>query len=273
MFYNREPTVNTLYNLVSQPPIANTQNLDYGTLDTLLGSSGYIFPNSVNGLDRIGKIPTVMNSSFIVEQRIAAGTIVTVGYVGSLARHLMWERDLNSIPLGADFNPKNADPATPSVPLTANFLRPMQGYASVIYSEWAASSNYHSMQATANRRFAHGLQISAAWTWSKSMDYNSTDASAVTTLVPVRVWNYGLSAFDRTHIFQGNWVYDLPRTPFRNRVAKYVLNEWELSGRASFVSGAPLGISLTTTNGADITGSVFCRLWSRFSKGVKFLTL
>jgi len=38
-------------------------------------------------------------------------------------------------------------------------------------------------------------------------------------------------------------------------VAKAVLDNWQVNGIASFISGAPLGIAATTTTGIDITGS------------------
>lgn len=38
-------------------------------------------------------------------------------------------------------------------------------------------------------------------------------------------------------------------------VAKAALNDWQLSGIASFISGAPVGIGLTTVTPYDITGS------------------
>jgi hypothetical protein len=33
-----------------------------------------------------------------------------------------------------------------------------------------------------------------------------------------------------------------------------IANDWQLSGIASFISGSPTGVTLTTTNGADLTG-------------------
>jgi hypothetical protein len=78
-------------------------------------------------------------------------------------------------------------------PLPAAFLRQFVGFNRVNIREWAGSSSYHSMQVTVNRRFARGLQSGGAWTWSKSMDFNSGDFTTVSALAPVRVWNYGLS--------------------------------------------------------------------------------
>lgn len=255
VFYNRTPTINTLYNMVAQRPLAYTQFLYYGTLSTFLSASGYNFPETVIGLDRTGMVPTVMNFSLHVQQRVAAATVVSVGYVGSLGRHLMWQRDLNAIPLGARLDPKNADPTNPRVSLTTPFLRPWRGIEEIQYREWAASSNYHSLQATAQRRMVRALHLSAAWTWSKALDYTSSDTASVTTLVSPRVWNYGLATFDRTHNFKANWIWDLPSFGRPRGFAKWTLRGWQMTGLTSFVSGAPLAVALTTTTGADLTGT------------------
>jgi hypothetical protein len=87
------------------------------------------------------------------------------------------------------------------------------------------------------------------------MGFNDTDDEVVSTLVPVRVWNYGLASYDRTHVLKLNWLWDLPRTRWSNALLKSVLDNWQVAGIGSFVSGAPLGISYTTTTAVDITGS------------------
>jgi hypothetical protein len=86
------------------------------------------------------------------------------------------------------------------------------------------------------------MQFGASWTWSKAMDFNDTDTQAISPLVPVRVWNYGLASFDRTHVFTINYVYDLPGLRVGNGLARQVFNGWQVSGITSFVSGAPLGV-------------------------------
>ena len=94
--------------------------------------------------------------------------MVDVGYVGSLGRHLSWLRSLQDIPLGTRFLPANADPTNTRVPLPDVFLCPIVGYNGVSFNENNSSSNYHSLQVTANRRFARNLEFGLAWTWSKS---------------------------------------------------------------------------------------------------------
>jgi hypothetical protein len=263
VFYNRTTHGDVTNPYLAQAPLFSNPIVYYGTLATLLSSSGALFPQNVTGLDPVGKVPTTYNFSLGVQQNVGGGTVLDVAYVGSLGRHLMWVRDLNTIPLGATFDPANADPTDTRVPLPTPFLRPMQGFNAVNFREFAASSNYHSLQVSVNRRFKRGLQFGASWTWSKSLDYNSDNAGTVSTLVPVRVWNYGLSSYDRTHVLKVNWLWDVPGPRSRNLVIRGALRNWRVSGIASFVSGAPLAVTSSTGTGVNFTGtpSQSARIW------------
>jgi hypothetical protein len=253
MFYN-PVTISNWRTYTAQPPLVQQPVLQFGQLSTLLNSSGLLFPSTVVGINSEGKVPTTMNFSFSIQRNIGFGTIVDVGYVGSLGRHLAWARNLNAIPFGADFLPANQDPTTGKV-LTSNLLRPIQGYGNINFMETAGSSNYHALEVTANRRFSRGLQFGASWTWSKAMEYAGGDTTAVSTLVPLRVWNYGPSANDRTHVLKATFLYAVPKVPWRNVAAKAVLDDWQISGIPSFISGAPVGLSFSTQPSTDITGS------------------
>ncbi len=254
LFYNRLFTEGFAGPITGQPPLLETPVVSFGEIKTLLSSTGLIFPSDVVGADVEGYLPTVMNFSLSVQRDVGYGTVIDVGYGGSLGRHLLWRRDINPIPLGANFDPNNAD-ATTGKPLPSAFLRPYTGFNNVLIMEGASSSNYHSLQVQAKRRFAAGLQFGLAWTWSKAMDFNDTDSASVSPLVPVRVWNYGLASFDRTHVVRINYVWDVPELHLSSRIVRHVLNGWQLSGITSFISGQPLGIGYSTTTAIDITGS------------------
>jgi hypothetical protein len=254
MFYNRVAQSSLLYPYAEQAPIVQNPVINFGTMATLLNSTGLLFPGNILGLARGGQVPTIMNFSFSVQHNIGFGTVLDVGYVGSLGRHLLWQRNLNYIPFGTNFNPANIDKTTGS-PLSPAFLRTYPGFNDINYREWGSSSNYHSLQVSANRRFARGVQFGVAWTWSKAMDYADTDTDTVSTQIPVRVWNYGLASFDRTHVAKFNWLWELPKSPFNNKLVKGALNNWQMSGIVSFVSGQPLGVGFSTVNATDITGS------------------
>lgn len=254
IYYNRQTLDSVLNPFSVQPPLVRTPNIQFGTFPTLGSAGATDFPQGVLGLDGIGRVPTVMNFSVSVQRSLGFKTILDLAYVGSLGRHLMWVRDINSVPLGARFDPANID-STRNVALPDAFLRPIKGYGAINIREFAGSSNYHSMQMQVNRRLGQRLQFGGSWTWSKALSYNSGDTMAVTVLAPVRTWNYGLSDFDRTHVVKINYLYSLPPTPWQNPLAKQALNGWQVAGITSWVSGTPLGVTFTTTTGVDYTGT------------------
>ncbi|MCC6292219.1 MAG: TonB-dependent receptor [Bryobacterales bacterium] len=252
LFYTRPNFVN---NPGTQIPFVERPILYYGTLPTLTSKSGVVFPGSMTGMDAGAKTPRTMNFSLSVQRNIGAGMVVDVGYVGSLGRNLMWTSLVNAIPLGTNFDPAFTDPTRPGNVLPQAFLRSIKGFTDINIKEAASSSNYHSLQVTARRRFVAGLQFGAAWTWSKAMDFIDSDADVITPLVSPRIWQYGLAGFDRTHVFKFDWLWNVPKAPTGNRALRYVLNDWQLSGITSFVSGAPLPVNFTTTTVMDITGT------------------
>ena len=255
LFYNRQNLDAVQSPFTVQPPLVNVPVIQFGTLPTLLSSAGLLSPQNVLGLDPEGHVPTVVNFSLSVQRKLPSDVIVDVAYAGSLGSHLMWQRNINAVPFGANFDPANADPSNPNVPLPSAFLRPYLGYNNINMREFASNSNYHSLQTSVNRRFAQNFQFGASWTWSKAMGYNNDDTGSVSSLIPARIWNYGMSSFDRTHVLKINWVYDVPKTGFRNPAARLVMDNWQVSGIASFVSGQPLGVGFGLVQAVDITGS------------------
>jgi hypothetical protein len=255
LFYNRPNMSDNYIRFAGQSPLVSNPTVFYGTLSSLLSSAGAVFPQNVNALDRSDKVPSTMNFSLSIQRDIGFQTVVDIGYVGSLGRNLLWLRNLNPVPTGANFNPANADPTNPATPLPSSFLRPIQGYNDILMTEPAGSSSYHSLQVTARRRFSSNVTFGVAWTWSKAMGFSDFDTSGVSALTPVRVWNYGLATFDRTHILKIDWLWDLPKAPVGNRVLKTALHNWQLAGIASFISGSPLGVGLSTVTGIDFTGT------------------
>lgn len=253
IFYNR--FLGYAFNAVNAYPIVQTPIISYDTLSSFRSAQGFLTPPSIISWDRNMSAPTVMNMSLSVQRQIGFGTVVDIGYVGSLGRHLWWEQGISDVPLGARFDPRNTDPVNPRIPLPDIFLRPVAGYNDIGYRDASATSNYHSLQVTANRRFARGVEFGGSWTWSKTMDYVDGDQNRVTTIVSPRIWNYGLAGFDRTHIFKVNWLWEAPGTNAVPPVLKVIMNGWQINGIASFVSGAPVSVGYSLVNAADITGT------------------
>jgi len=234
--------------LTSNPPAQYNPIIIYNTVASYLGAGSVLSPGSVSGVARSGENPAYYNFSFGVQRAIPLKTVLDVAYVGTLGRHLWENQNLNTLPYGTNFLPQNIDPTT-GRPYTSTFLVPYTGFSGVNIRETGGTSNFHSLQAQAHRRFVDGLELDIVYTWSKYMDYTGS----FPTFQP-RSWLYGESGDDRTHNFKMAWVWDLPHTSLRNVVAKNVINGWQLSGIASFISGSPSGIGFTTTNGVDLTG-------------------
>ena len=245
-----------LWTTRTNPPVQFNPQIFYGNLDSLAASSGVLFPSSVSALERNPKAGTVMNYSLAVQQDLGWKTILDVSYVGNRSRHLQQTRELNTLPYGARFAAANQDPTAPGRPLPDNFLRPYPGFGGLTYIENSGYGNYNGLQTSLNRRMSSTLQFGVAYTWSKAMDLTSGDNGVLPIYRPYRIWAYGKSSYDQTHVFVTNFLWDLPKAGkhWNNALAKTVLDNWQLSGIMTMASGTPRDVSYSTTDGADITG-------------------
>jgi hypothetical protein len=240
------------YALHLDPPNQLTPQIFYGNLNNFTQTQGFQFPSNTSGLSPDRTLGRTMSYSFGIQRNIGWDTIVDAAYVGTLARHLLERKNLNSIPLGTTLQPSAQDPSNPGSPLASQYLRPYPGYGDIQYYNYDANSSYHSLQITVNRRFTKRLEGGAAWTWSKAMDYDDIDTTNLSFLVNPKVWNYGEAGFDRTHILKMHWIAEVPRgsgllpiMPFK----KAILDGWQLSGITTFMSGAPTGVTMQLTSG------------------------
>jgi hypothetical protein len=122
-------------------------------------------------------------------------------------------------------------------------------------------SNYGGLQFIFKRRINTGLGFQFGYTLSKSKDNRSWDPSLSTvssgsvqsaSSTPFdlrdRSLNYTWSDFDRRHVFQGTYTYDLPfgkgRTFFSKMpaVLEHVFGGWETAGTVLWTSGRPFTV-------------------------------
>ncbi|HLK69001.1 MAG TPA: carboxypeptidase-like regulatory domain-containing protein [Bryobacteraceae bacterium] len=256
IFYDRFPD-NQVLQFVQSPPLVVTPTAYYTTLSNLANSPQIASPNNVFGFQTAWKPPAIYNWSFGVQQELPLHTVLSVAYVGDVNRHQLQIRDLNATNYGTNFLPSSADPTSPGKPLPPNFLRPYIGYGSIQYMEFASNSNYNALQAELTRRFSTGLTFSASYTWSKVLDVADTPTSTVNPVLDYNSRNYGPAIFDRRQKLTVNFVYALPGVGQRwnSRVARGVLNGWEISSILAFSTGAPTPISYTFVTATDVTGA------------------
>ena len=243
------------------PPAIFTPITYYGSMSTFLQSTGVLAPSNTNAYNRGNKTPDNYNISLGIQQDLGFSTLLDVSYAGVFGRHLQLTTALNTVPYGARFLAQNQDPTSPGKPLPDNFFRPFPGYNNITLTDNAYDSNYHALLLSINRRFAKGLQLGVAYAYSKFMDYGGNtfvNNVSVTQTIPVyrplRSWSYGLDNSDQTHNLVVNFTYQTPKLASVHPVLRQVAGNWQLSGIAQFVSGTPGAVSLTTTDGTDLTG-------------------
>ncbi|HEY6400495.1 MAG TPA: hypothetical protein VI479_03750, partial [Blastocatellia bacterium] len=195
IFYDRFNDDQVLQ-LVELPPNQITSTAFFTTINALQGETLSVNPPGVFAIQTDFDSPAVYNFSLGIQRDIGFNTVIDVAYVGSLARHLLQRRSINSVPYGARFLPSSID-QTNSTPLPDNFLRPYKGYGDINLIEFASNSSYHSLQVQANRRFTTNLAFGLSYTWSKAMDLVDGNGNNINPFIDPRVRNYGKAGFDR----------------------------------------------------------------------------
>jgi Carboxypeptidase regulatory-like domain len=148
------------------------------------------------------------------------------------------------------FSSPNCQPTSQN-PLTSGC--PADGtpiFGSIFNEDTAAHSNYNSLQALFEKRFSHGLQFQASYTFSKSLD----NASSFEEILNPTNFNatYGPSLFDARHRFVFNYVWELPVPKFQGFKGR-ALNGWQVSGIYTYQSGFP--ILINNCNDQELQGS------------------
>jgi hypothetical protein len=123
-------------------------------------------------------------------------------------------------------------------------------FNSIFAEDTVARSNYNSLQMLFEKRFSHGLQFQASYTYSKSLD----NASSFEEILQPTNFNatYGPSLYDSRHRFVFNYVWELPVHKMSGFSGK-LLNGWQLSGIYTFQSGFP--ILMNNCNDSELNGS------------------
>jgi hypothetical protein len=135
-------------------------------------------------------------------------------------------------------------------------------------------SNYSGLEFIFKRRFSTGLGFQVAYTRSISKDNRSFDPTQTTVSTGVvqsasstpfnifdRTLNYSWSDFDRRHVFQATWVWELPfgegrRFKFDNSVLNYMISGWQFSGTFLMQSGNPFTVYTGFNTFSSVVGSL-----------------
>ena len=186
--------------------------------------------------------------NLLVERKLPANFLVSVGYVGTQTVHQFGDLDVNtSLPgTGQAGQPYN---------------KPQFGNrtASTLFWQGFLSANYHALQVSINRQFSHGLLVKGAYTYSRAIDSTDDDGWAGLDWNDPNILrrNRAPAGFNTPQIFQLAYVYELPVGKGKSWAsggggATKLLSGWQTSGIFSAISGQPGWNSPLRASGASL---------------------
>ncbi len=198
----------------------------------------------------------IQSFNLTVERKLPLDMVTSVAYVGSHSVHLLADRDINAGYPGS---------GTTGLPYY-NYIVPSTGLpeqrtTSTQMWDGYLSSEYNSLQVALNKSFSKGLMLKGAYTWSHAIDYTDDDgwASVGWNWAPVFQRNRATAGFDRTHVFQLGWVYELPvgknKQYLNSGIVSQIVGGWQFSGIESAYTGTPFTVTApgTSLNAPDNT--------------------
>ena len=241
--------------------------------------------------NRKNKLPYTINNTLDIQWQPRSDLSIQIGYVGNLGRHLVVPVPFNQAQIASPSHPLNGngpfqqiysygyqvlDPnaftgiALPNNPITnapaGNYLNnyeggnidlrvPYIGYSAESESYSAAGvSAYNALQTHIEKRVSHGLMVGFSYTYSHALDEQSGLGLFYNGNNPLNLRSgFGSSDFDRTHVFNFNYVYQLPKFAADTSMEGKFTNGWAIEGLGIYQSGQPF--SVIDYSGA--VGSVF----------------
>ncbi len=264
------------------PPSGNPANL---VLPNATDISTGIPLFSFADYSRANKLPYTMNETLDIQWQPRNDLAIEIGYVGNLGRHAVVPLPFNQARVASPSSPIRAgtpfeqdytygysiltDPTTfapASLPNGQPYLQtfeggnvdlrvPYIGYSSESESYTAAGiSAYNALQTHVEKRMSHGLQVGFSHTYSHATDEQSAMGLFYNGNNPLNLRSgYGLSDFDRKHVINFSYTYELPKffsaSSFKGKLA----DGWAVSGLTVIQSGQPY--SVVDYSGA--VGSIF----------------
>jgi len=273
-------------NIGTNPPYQITASVT-GNVRLDSPAAGVPLSATVQGLRAVQsdwKTPYMQHWSLEIQHQLGKNTIISAGYFGSKGTHMIGVTELNEVAPGRALNSQCAvggayyaqtpaptlvtcQPAgyafrntatatgnpngTTTDLLILDQIRPYKGFRSIAMIEPRYNSKYHGLQVFAQRRFGGASQVNFAYTWSRNLTDNQTDRSTAPQNSYDTGIDYGRATLDRRHVFNINYVYELPWFSQQKGVEGVLLGGWQFSGIATYQTGLPFTV---TTSNLDYAG-------------------
>lgn len=213
-------------------------------------------PFLYGGYDPHNKLPYTENWSFDLQYQATNSLLLSIGYVGNHGLHGVLPIPFNQPQVATPQHPINGQ--IYSYGYNVNAYEPIYSYTGgntdlrvpyIGYSPNSVSyeaegiSWYNALQVQARKRLSFGLQFTAAYTWSHSLDEQSGQGLFYTGNDPLNPKSgYASSDFDQPHTFLLNYTYQLPNFTTRHGLLGALLNGWSIGGQWIAQSGTPYSV-------------------------------
>jgi hypothetical protein len=232
-------------------------------------------------------LPSVYEWNLTTQYEFLPSWVLELGYVGSRGVHLPGNfpvpgvnsagggsPPINLAQLVSPSNPICGYDKVPTDCITTNTTANLQGRTPYLgmASNWAPAASvglfkYNSFQATVRKQLSHGLQVQAAYTWSRAFQNywvgNVADTlSAPAGTAPARsIWGPNSNYRPQRLVVNYNW--NLPLGMHKGVVGQLV-NNWAWSGVTVIQDGVPLVLtdsrdgSIFTNAGGGVSLATYC---------------
>jgi hypothetical protein len=247
-------------------PVGNAQGID-----TFLGQN-------VTYSERRLASPVTWRWNFNIQRSIGKNSVFEIGYIGSEARRIPENRDINFVPAAYLSTSPVRDPALITLLSTA-VANPLRGLVPGTgldgantarenllraYPQFSGNggvraeaqgngySNFHMLQMRFEKRFSSGLQFLANYQWSKFIEATNRLYTAAPAL------QYRIANEDRPHRFVFSGSYELPfgrgKTFFSGAgpVSHRIVTGWQLNAIYTRQSGSPVEFGNLIYFGGDL---------------------
>jgi hypothetical protein len=234
------------------PPFTNNANvvndpsrLTPTTLDTQLFPAppiGEITPGTLFVTqDAYAPQSYVHQATFSVEHQLGERWLLSLGYNAFLGRHLMAPYNVNQAALYDPANPKSLQDR-----------RPYPFFSDILLQGNSANSSYNGAYVHVRRSMARGLDLTASYTYSKSLDLFSSNSGGWDNQDARNTQlDRGRSDYDQTHVFSAGVVWEMPfgkgKMMANEGITAALFGDWQLSTIIQHRSGLPLSLSMPTS--------------------------
>jgi hypothetical protein len=257
-------------------PYFTTPGKNWST-GNVIAPTSLIFAGNGDSIAQTFRAPAVAMFSLGVQREIKPSIVWVVQYVGNVQWHQnIVNNSLNGLPtniglvkIGAGLAATCSTPSATCVDArqvsgdgggkygsdaatsfgnqgSFNAYRQYPGYANITQDENIATGDYNGLQTAVRIQNRWGLSGEVDYTYSHQIDIQSQDRNAIDNPWYIK-YDKGSGAYDRRHLLNANYIYNLPFFTKSQGLVKSIAGGWQIAGTLVKETGNPQQINLSAS--------------------------